>query len=367
MKRTILILLLCLCSSLALAAEPVVFTKIVAFGDSLSDHGNDFHESQVIHSLDHASPLFPAAPYQDENFSNGLVWVQYLQEDLYALNPKVDVSLLDYARGGAWAEWRYDIDNGKRPMAGIMNLPWQVSMYLNRVTHDDPNHTLYTVWIGGNDYLTGRKASGESAAFVINAATTQTVNQIIVQLKKLIKSGAKYIVVPNLPDVSKAPWARFDKNLSKPGFVSDLANLTIEHNDKLQIALAKLQKQNPQAHIMFFNIHALFNKVITNKNLDGFTFKNVSDPCFPCMLSMKCDVAAKTFKPIKASISSDQAILSLNPQQSLTAIKPSHTVCKNPNDHLFWDLVHPTTKAHELIAREAVKLLQKDLGENLQQ
>src|ERR1700735_3598755 len=68
------------------------FSAIYAFGDSLTDGGND--------SLATAG-LVPMAPYADRSFTNGQVWVKDLAQDLGlpALNPSL-AGGTDFAYGG---------------------------------------------------------------------------------------------------------------------------------------------------------------------------------------------------------------------------------------------------------------------------
>ena len=48
------------------------------FGDSLTDTGNVYHATSVLHSDSLGLvPIEPAAPYYDGRFSNGPVWAEY--------------------------------------------------------------------------------------------------------------------------------------------------------------------------------------------------------------------------------------------------------------------------------------------------
>ena len=54
-------------------------TRIVVFGDSLSDNGNDFLLSTRIHKVKSDVPIVPAPDlYWNGRFSDGPVWVEYL-------------------------------------------------------------------------------------------------------------------------------------------------------------------------------------------------------------------------------------------------------------------------------------------------
>jgi phospholipase/lecithinase/hemolysin len=66
------------------AATVSAFDKIILYGDSLSDNGNDFKNCQ-----------YPSAPYYKGRFSNGPTWFEYVAKGL----PKYDV--INNAYGGA--------------------------------------------------------------------------------------------------------------------------------------------------------------------------------------------------------------------------------------------------------------------------
>src|SRR4029453_12923135 len=53
-------------------ADSTPFSRIIVFGDSLSDTGNFYH----------LTGGFPPAPYANGRFSNGPLWIEYLADDL---------------------------------------------------------------------------------------------------------------------------------------------------------------------------------------------------------------------------------------------------------------------------------------------
>jgi outer membrane lipase/esterase len=77
----------------SVAAGP--YNQIVAFGDSLSDTGNDFILS---------GGTSPATPYFQERFSNGPIWLDQLAIKLGVAGPGPSLSGgTNYAYGGATA------------------------------------------------------------------------------------------------------------------------------------------------------------------------------------------------------------------------------------------------------------------------
>jgi phospholipase/lecithinase/hemolysin len=60
-------------AQLVAGAASVPFSRIVVFGDSLSDTGNFYHLT---------GGQLPPTPYANGRFSNGPLWVEYLADDL---------------------------------------------------------------------------------------------------------------------------------------------------------------------------------------------------------------------------------------------------------------------------------------------
>src|SRR5262245_61575441 len=89
-RRAALILMIgsLLGAHIAAHANSAPFSRIVVFGDSLSDTGNFFHLT---------GGLVPPSPYANGRFSNGPLWVEYLADDLGMQLLPEDV----YAVGGA--------------------------------------------------------------------------------------------------------------------------------------------------------------------------------------------------------------------------------------------------------------------------
>ena len=128
------------------AARAETFTKIVAFGDSLSDTGNVYSLTSGI-----GFP-YPSSPYWNGRFSNGQVWVEDLADKLSLLSPTASrTGGTNYAYGGTTSGSGYTTFYS---FLSVPNLGPQVSTYLGTVPdgHADPS-ALYVVWAGSNDFL----------------------------------------------------------------------------------------------------------------------------------------------------------------------------------------------------------------------
>jgi phospholipase/lecithinase/hemolysin len=120
-------------------------------------------------------------------------------------------------------------------------------------------------------------------------------------------SGARRFLVPNMPDLSLTPFGRalppleqFGLQLLSIGFNAGLASAL----DGLELALAGID-------ITRFDTFALLTAIAANPA--AFGFADATNPCFTGSLG---SVGA---------------------------------VCADPSAVVFWDSVHPTSRAHEVL------------------
>jgi phospholipase/lecithinase/hemolysin len=206
-KRVILAGFLCILLILSTGVLVHAYTKILAFGDSLSDNG--YYQGYPGGTAGNTNP---ADVYGFRRYSNGLVWVEYL-----AGPTLFNVPLLDLAYGGATTSF----DNpaafnatGDPKYNTTTGLQWQVGAYQSVFGTISPT-TLVTLWAGGNDMFNAR--SPVTAAQNIGLA-----------IQNLIVIGGSAFIVPNLSyndtDPYK-PWKQpFDIELAL-----DLATLKVTY------------------------------------------------------------------------------------------------------------------------------------------
>jgi phospholipase/lecithinase/hemolysin len=236
-----------LLTAIATAADQP-FSKIVTFGDSLSDTGNAFL---------YTGGLFPADP----RISNGALWTEHLAESLgMELLPEDQ-----YAVAGA----RTDQDNFNAifipPLAGT-GLQSQISTYLtdSGAQGADPA-ALHTIWIGANDLFTTLTFGG-NMGFTIHHAIQNTAQAVAT----LAGNGARHIMVVNLPDLGLTP---FGLSTGPMGSVQ-LSYLTDLYNAGLQQALDYLET----AGIRTIRIDAagLIREIAADP--EAFGLANATDP-----------------------------------------------------------------------------------------
>lgn len=246
------LLLLCLVSPFGTPAFSSTYSKIVAFGDSLSDNGLADHYGIGV-------------------ASNGDVWVDYLAEDL-------GIGLLDFAELGART---YDI-TGRH---GLMS---QISQYAV-----DAN-ALHTIWIGGNDLL---NMTGSPETTIVNA-----MNIIGAGIQSLYNTGARNFLVLNMPNFGLSPL------FTTPEAKAGASYLSAAFNAALDIVLANLGLLS-NIELYELDIFALMSE-----------WTSGGHPLF--------DDVTGTWK-----------------------------TNGNIDKSLFWDVIHPTTYTHSLIAGEVLSIV----------
>lgn len=218
-------------SALLLVTQTVyarTFSKIVAFGDSLTDYGN-------LHQL------VPAAPVV---FSNGDVWVQYLAQDWGA-------TLDNNAIAGAMTQYNVDL-------SGPYGLLGEINDYTTSMPSFDPDNTLFVVWIGSNDMLAFLNTDPNPADDAPTLISTAMGN-ISEGMSQLVAAGARYFLVLGLPDIGKAP--RIVGNETESALVSTLAE---SYNQALQATINGLEEANPDVKIYYFDVFSYMDQIIAS-------------------------------------------------------------------------------------------------------
>lgn len=281
--------------------------NIVVFGDSLSDNGN------LYEYMHHQLPQSP--PYFEGRFSNGPVWIEHLAKHYFPNNPHAHV--LNYAFGGAGVSMDEDDDDV------LFTLRREINSYL--LVHGDKANedTLYILWIGSNNYLAMPNAVEQ---------TLKEVNDGIEQaLKKLVDKGAKHILVLNLPDLGKTPAAIDFGSVEGMRYFSD------QHNAALAQTVVKFKETNPEVEWFYMNMNQMFDQVVEHPEDYGFT--NITGSCV--------NLISDKLRP--------KSLLKM-----VASVKPNDnsSAC---DGYLFFDLVHPTGYAHQILS-EKIRMWLEDAG-----
>lgn len=308
--------------------------KVIVFGDSLSDNGNLYSLTSLAHKRIPLVPIIPKSPpYYEGRFTNGLVWVDLLAQ---ALN----IPMINYAYGGAWAE-PYLESELKVPFG----LGMQVNFYLTASVLDfEKDKHLYIIWSGANDYVKGR----EDAEY----ATTTTVATIQSQIEWLAYYGAKHFLLLNLPDLSKVP----EVIENGPEYEAAIRNLIQLHNKKFADMIAHEKEIHPELTILDIDTTNYFKEIMSNP--DKYHLKDVTNQCYYGGYWLKNPANSPEIQAASAlniDIINSPSLSTAYITGKLASM--GQTSCENPDEHLFWDHIHPTRVMHQFIADMVFKAL----------
>lgn len=222
-------------------------SRLVVFGDSLSDMGN----------IDDATlGVVPGRTYFDGRFSNGPAWVEWLATGLGAgpLAPST-AGGDNFAYGGAQT-------SGASGFGGlfIRDLDEQLSDWRASRTVDP--HALYVVWAGANDLFDGQ------------TDVNVPINRVVATLQQLTALGARQFLVPNLPILGKIPEYNRDPSAS-----ARFDQLSHQYNAAFGGAIEQLAAQHAAATFYQLDVGELFSGAIAHPAAYGLT--NVVDPAAP--------------------------------------------------------------------------------------
>ena len=315
LARRFLVALIVLCSSglTAFAQSPPAFSRIIVFGDSLSDTGNvrDRVDGKSGGLIDYPSGTFN---YSDGRFTNSSdtdpasttyvgVWHEQLARTFLSL-PAATHSLgggFNYAFGGATTE-----DGTHEEVAVSTDIFGDITITIDDMGKQMDDYfaahlvdpaALYIVWGGANDLR-----NDESAANV-----TATAARATAFVSRLAQAGAQYIMVPNLPPLGSIP-----RYANEPARIITLNAASADYRAELDANLTALQS-------------ALASQ--------GFTPTIYRVDIWTHNIRIYIDPAAFGFTNVTS------------PSQDRSSV--------NPDQFVFWDDKHPTTAGHFQIAKSA--------------
>ena len=295
----------------AAVANAQQYTKIVVFGDSLSDTGNVADLTEAKYGVRVPGPV---ADYTDGRFTDGMdtvpaahnyfgVWIEQLAASLPA-KPVIKSSLdggTNYAYGFATTGpgvGLFTFGPSDSLSVVVNNIGQQITDYLATSPKID-NKTLFVVWGGAIDVL-----YATSTKDVIDAGVNQATN-----IERLVAAGATQFIVPNLPPLGAVPRLNGSPATSIPA-----TQASVLYNSVLAAGIGIVRDLNPGKNLKLvqLDVYSLFNKIIFAPSKFGLV--NVT--------------------------SSSQGVYTVN-----------------PDTFLFWDDLHPTTRGHNILAGAAASLI----------
>jgi phospholipase/lecithinase/hemolysin len=332
---------LLLCSALLLYSLPVAAKKATqypafyAFGDSLVDNGNVLIGSvQLKLPVPLPPSISPNRTYFDGRFSNGPVAFEYLWQMLEQNNPASTPlrpylespcengqpirPAVNFAFGGSGTA-QSTLTSAGIAVPGLLG---QVGLFACALQGQEPvPEALYALWSGANDYL----GQLSSAPLEPRLTPAQVVTNIAVGILWLYDLGARRIVVLNYADPSRVSLPVGDAERIA------FSRLIRKHNVLLAGALALLSRL-PGIDLIRVDISDMFNRLPPGAN----TTVPALDALFPP-------------EPGQLPMS---LCLNVDP----FACRDVRTFAVDRR-FVFWDVQHPTTQFHRLIAERTHKRL----------
>ncbi|KAL1917212.1 uncharacterized protein VTP21DRAFT_4868 [Calcarisporiella thermophila] len=237
--------------------------------------------------------------------TNGKTWNQYLSD-------RLSFTLYNFAWSGATA------DNSivKRYTPSVKE---QVKLFYRGAVDGvhgsslkwSPERTLFSIWIGVND-VTDIFFQGDNATrYDLDIASVRK------SMEDLVSHGARHFMLINVPPIQHMPivWQRSRSNSTT---VSRFSTLVQSYNTKLEQLARTFRAFHADVgvDVLFIDAHGIYSELIQS-NL----FANTEDPC--------------------------------SPESSLWR----H--CRHPDNYLFWDTWHPTTRVHRMMAEVVYEVLVK--------
>lgn len=276
--------------------------KVVVFGDSVSDTGNLYNATGWI--VPNKNSYFRG------HFTNGKVWNEYLTDALGLPN-------YNWAVAGAAADDYYVVP-------GVASQASSFLKYMQGTPNYKPGNTLVTMLIGGNDLI----------------SYNRTVDSIIATEKEALENliangGIRNILLMNVPDLSKAPRFKYVSDgaaqaAAVAASVNDLNAKLVELRDALAAKYASVGLK-----IKLYDTRAKVDDLFYNPGNYGIT--NTTDSC----LDVNDVSTANYAKNI-----------------------PVRSICTNADSFVFWDQLHPSTRAHKLIAEQVTPFVKANFSIN---
>lgn len=297
-----------------LGATRQPFDRIVIFGDSLSDVGLMFESSLGL--------VPPSQSYWQGRFSDGFTWVDYLAQS-YGITAHHPTFFVNKAIGGATA-YPYSaeakalmLQNVFLVQQNFLRLQGYLMGSLAGELDEFESETAFSsrdlvfVWIGANDmYWVAEQVNPDLTPDAIAARASGEIDKA---LQRIIDGGARNIVLFGNADLNLTPAFKAEPKDPRR------SQQAVAFNAKLRELVGRYSSL---ATIRFVDVDNMFRTTVI-PNAGAFGITNTKDAVY------------------------DGPSFNLNP------LTPTMDFAANrggDSTNVFWDLAHPTTKIHSLLA-----------------
>jgi len=276
---------------------------MAVFGDSFSDVGNVYIKSNGTQ---------PGIWSFGGRYCDGRVWEEYILQffNLPKLLPSLEGGL-NYAYGGATVNNAYINAFSTALHANVPSIRDQITQYLQDES-SIPTSRVHIIYAGYNDYwwyVNRNYTTSDGQDFNLTNVYTNTAGEVVDQVQRLYKEGARLFLVGNVPNMTS--WA--EAALQTKEVLDSYKVLVDGHNSVLLCLLSEFEKTNQDATLYYFDAFNSFDCL--NEHRDFFGIENINDACH-------------------ASESDN---------------------CGDIFGYKFWDYYHPTTHAHQIASMFALR------------
>jgi len=274
------------------AAQNAVVDRFYVFGDSYSDGGNAFALART-----------PRTPPYAARHSDGPTAVEYMAKVFglvlrYSEDAKAPADAsLNFAVSGAWTSTR----NNDAAMDGRTGLTAQVRGFEQRWRSGASfraETTLFFIAIGINDVLFGTLA-GQDSADIVSAALRNVENAV----RALHAAGARHVAVATIPMVNLMPRAAVLPAAKIKAIEQAVFSLNVGYG-----LIAGQLRRELDADVFTLPWGEYYDALISNPS--AFGMANTT----PCLTGSE-----------------------------------GGPVCPDPHRRVFFDALHPTTAAHQVV------------------
>ncbi|MCB1888127.1 MAG: autotransporter domain-containing protein [Rhodocyclaceae bacterium] len=275
------------------------YSNAIFFGDSLTDAGS----------------YAPALPPGTGRFTTnpGPVWSEVFGQRLGIVVTPGNQGGTNYAEGGARVSQLPGVPDTP-PTNNATPVTTQVANYLASTGGQADPNALYSVWAGANDIFTIAPTAATDPA-AAQAYLQTTTAQLATEVARLAATGARRIIVWNLPDIGATPFGQSQGAAGAAG----LTQLSTGYNQLLGVGLAATG-----VPVVMLDSFGLLNEIVADPARYGFA--NASLPACGATPSLLCTEASFV------AAGADQSFV-------------------------FADGVHPTTAGHAVLASYAASVL----------
>ncbi|KAL3840843.1 hypothetical protein ACJIZ3_025434 [Penstemon smallii] len=311
---------------------------IITFGDSIVDVGNN----DYIHTIFKANYPPYGRDFKNKEptgrFCNGKLATDLTAENLgftnyppaYLSPQATGKNLLlgaNFASAGAGYDEHTSLLSHVIPLSQQLQYYKEYQSKLAKVAGSKQAATiikdaLYLVSSGSSDFIQNYYVN----PFLNKASTPDQYSSYLVGIftnfiKSLYGSGARRIGVTSLPPLGCLPAARTIFGFHESGCVSRLNTDAQQFNKKINSAATQLQKQLPDLKLVIFDVFKPLYDIVASPSQNGFT---------------------EATKGCCGTGTIETTSLLCNPN--------SYGTCSNATQYVFWDSVHPSQAANQILA-----------------